>query len=102
MRVGPAVDFGTGLEADLRGIHFKSHPLASLGKVPQSPAAGAFVFAPINLVSAPVSAMFPRAVIKLQHDLLGRIKRVEVHMREKFHALLDDQGRVGTANDELL
>ena len=98
----PAIDFRTRLEADLGRVHFQAHPFAGFGQISQPLPAGGLVFTPINFVVAPISTMFPRAVIKLQHDLLRWIERIEIHVREQFHSFLDDQRWVGATNHKLL
>ena len=98
----PAIDFRPRFEADLCRVYFQSHPFPGFGQISQPVAACGLIFTPIYFVIAPIRAVFPRAVIELQHDLLGRIQCVEVNVRKQFHAFLNDQRRVGAANHKLL
>ena len=101
MGVGPTVDIRARLKSNLLGIHFQANPFAGLRKIAHAAATCRAILAPRDFVFSPVSPLFPIAGVKLQHDLLGRIKSVEVHVGKQLHAFLHDQRRVGAADDEL-
>ena len=78
-----------GLQADLRGFDFQPHPFAGFGQRAHRQRPGVSGRAEGNQVLAPVGPMLPRAVVELQHDLLGRIRRIEIDVGEQLVALAD-------------
>ena len=96
MGESPTIELGSRFEPDPCDIDFQTDPLAHCGELAQTLAADCVLRAPIDEVFSPVGAMLPRAIIKLQHDLLWGVVGVEVDMSEKGHAPLNNEGRGGT------
>ena len=102
MGVGPAVDLRARLQSHLRDIYFQSDPPAALGQIAHATTAYRTRLAPLDFVVPPVSTVLPVVRMKLQHDLLGWIECVDIDVGKKFHSLLNYQGGVSSAEDELL
>ena len=90
-----ARDRDARLEADRRGRHFQAHPGARQGQVAHAHAFGRAVLAEVDEVLAPVRPMLPAVGVELEHQLLGRVDRVEEDMGEQDVALADLQGLRG-------
>ena len=86
---GPAVEHRADFETDLGRFDLQQHPLAGLGQLAHGDPAGGVRLAPGDQVFAPVGAVFPSAVVELQHDLLRRILGIEIDVGEQPIALFD-------------
>ena len=84
---------GPALQAYQRGRHRQTHPLSERRQSAHVAPAVAAVAAPADAVGTPIGAVFPAAVVPLQHDFTWRICRIQIHIRGQRIACSHGQGR---------
>ena len=85
LRVGQPRDLVAGLEPQLLRLHLQPHPLARIRQRPSVELLRRARLAPLDRpVVAPYCAVLPAAFIKLQHDRLRHVARIEEHVREEL------------------
>ena len=94
LREGPAADHVARLQVDVTGQNFQPDPVSGSWKIAASQSAGRFHSPPGNSVLTPECSVFPASAVKLEHDLLGRVGRVNSNPCKQAVACGDSQAGV--------
>ena len=99
----PAVDDRARLELELGDRHFQPHPLLRGRQVADPEPLGRAVGTPVDHVLAPVRAVRPAPLrVPLEHQLRGRIRRVDINISKQRVAGADLELAPGVVEEPLI
>src|SRR5262249_52352889 len=83
------------LQANLTGWHLQADPLARWRQCSHIFSAAGAIRAVGNIIGAPISAMFPGAVVPLEHDFGGEVRRVQIDISNQDFTGVDGESLAG-------
>ena len=98
---GPAVELGSGLEANSLGRNLDPDPFSGFGELAHLMVGCSMLSGEEGLVFAPGCPVLPGAIVELQLDRLWRLGRVEIDVGEELRVFRDFE-TVGRIGEEML